>query len=220
MTDSLCVTCPVLRSKSSPRKPNRPYVCDGCRQRLAADLAAIGPAYADLDPAPVRGTSEILSRAFGPSYPLNLDELSPLLAGYGTPRSILGTLCRIVAEDLTLDLPPDSVTLMAEWLGLHLTRICDEHPAVDDLARDIRQIAGELHVYERAADKAGQRVGRCPRTRYDDGDPCNTPLACDPYDTRITCPRCGTSWDRDAGGWVKLRAAQLEREGEWTSTAA
>lgn len=219
MSDALCIVCPVFRPRSDPREPRRPYVCDGCRKRLAADLAAIGPAYADLDPAPVRSSSEILTRVFESKPPLNLNELSPRLSGYGTPRSILGTLCRIVAEDLTLDLPPDSITLMCEWLGLHLDRLCDEHPAVDDLARDIRQIAGELHVYERAADKTGERVGRCPRTRYDDGDPCAAPLACDPFDSRITCPRCGASWDRDAGGWVKLRAAQLEREGQWTVVA-
>jgi len=218
LSELLCVTCPVLRAKSQPRRPNRPLVCDGCRKRLAADLAAIIPAYADLDPAPVRGMSEILTRVFESKPPLNLNELSPRLSGYETPRAILSTLCRIVAEDFALDLPYDSVSLMAEWLGLHLERLCDEHPAVDDFARDIRQIAGELHVYERAADRTGERVGRCPRTRYDDGDPCNTPLACDPYISRITCPRCGASWDRDAGGWVKLRAAQLEREDQWQSS--
>ncbi len=209
----LCIVCPVLRSKSSPRKPNRPHVCDGCRERLAVDLAAIGPAYADLDPAPVRGQSEILTRVFESKPPLNLNELSLEGPGLGTPRAILSTWCRSIAEDLGHELPPDSVAAMADWLGARLVRLCDEHEAVDDLAADIRQIAGELHVYERAAEKRGHSAGRCPRQRYDDGDPCNAPLACDPFDSRITCPRCGTSWDRDAGGWVKLRAAQLEREG-------
>lgn len=221
MSEVLCVVCPVLRSKSNPRRPDRPMVCNGCRDRLAEDLAAIGPAYADLDPAPVRGASEILTRVFESKPPLNLNELSLQGPGTGTPRMILGTLCRIVAEDFALELPADSVTLMAEWLGVRLTRLCDEHPAIDDFARDIRQIAVELHVYERAAEKRGHSAGRCPRRRYDDdSEPCGAPLSCDPYDTRITCPRCGASWDRDAkdkagvGGWIKLRAAQMEREGQ------
>lgn len=214
MTDT-CLCCPVLRPHSTARRPNRVNVCDGCRERLARDLAAISTAFYDPDYKPVRGTSEILTRVFESKPPLDLNELSPRLDGFGTPQAILSTLCRIAAEDLDVPLPEhDTVRTMVDWLGLHLGQLCDEHMAIDDFARDIKQLAGELHVYERAADKAGERVGRCPRQRYDDGDPCGAPLACDPFDSRITCPRCGTSWDRDAGGWVKLRAAQLERLGE------
>lgn len=213
MTDT-CLCCPVLRRHSTPRRPNRPNVCDGCRERLQRDLAAISTAYYDDEYQPVRGTSEILTRVFESKPPLDLTELSLRGDGFGTPRAILSTLCRAAAEDLELgELPADNIREMVGWLGRHLQQLCDEHMAVDEFARDIRQVAGELHVYERQAAKAGERVGRCPRQRYDDGDPCGAPLACDPYDSRITCPRCGTSWDRDAGGWVKLRAAQLEREG-------
>ena len=68
----LCVTCPVYRPKSQPRRPNRPQCCDGCRERMATDLAALPAAYAAVDPEPVKGISEIRTRAFESRPPGNI----------------------------------------------------------------------------------------------------------------------------------------------------
>lgn len=206
MSEALCVVCPTFRPSSSPRHPRTPQVCDRCRERLHDDLKAIAPAYAELDPAAVRGVSEILTRVFESKPPLNLNDLSLLCPGEDTPLGVLDFWVRDWALDLDQTPPQCTVVEMSGWLLTRLEWACDQHPAIDEFAGNIRDVAGALHVYQRAAEKRGYSAGRCPQHRG--GWPCDTPLYLDPYDTVIECSRCHTKWHRRDGGWIHLRTQQ------------
>lgn len=205
MTEALCVCCAVFWPKGQPRKPNTPQVCDSCRRRLATDLAAIPEAYSFVDPDPVRGVTEIRSRVFESKPPLNINALSLLGPGSDTPPAKLYFWTHDWALLLEHDQPDPYVTTMSAWLTVRLSWACDLHPAVDEFARDIRELAGELRAY--GGKERGEAVGRCPRDRG--GERCNTQLFVDPYVDEIECSRCHMKWKRKAGEWMHLRAQQL-----------
>lgn len=201
----LCVTCVVLRPKGKPREPNTPNVCDGCRERLDQDLQALPDAYALVDVEPVRGMSEIRSRAFESRPPLSITALSLLGPGWDTPPAILIAWAGDWANRLDHTAPGETLSETARWLWVRLSWACGNHPNVDEFASDLRRIAGELHAH--TGRDRGERVGNCPR-QYGD-DHCNTPLYVDPYVDEIECSRCHQKWKRKAGEWMHLRAQQL-----------
>jgi hypothetical protein len=225
MTDAvLCICCPVLRLRATPRRPNTPQVCDGCRARLAAELAGIPDAYALVDAEPGRAALEVLisGRAFESRPPLNIAALSllgpgslrPAQDGCRWPQDQLGdppplVLLDFWAQDwagiIGKELPGPTVTELCRWLGVWLTWACDNHPAVDGFAYDIRDLSRQLRAY--GGRDHGEPVGRCPRNNG--GDRCNTALYVDPYVDEIECSRCHMKWKRKAGEWMHLRAQQL-----------
>lgn len=201
----LCITCTVLRSKGTPHQPHVPMCCNWCRTRLETLLAEIPTAYALIDAEPVRGTSEIRSRAFESRPPLNITALSLLGPGTGTPPAILDFWVQDWAGELNQQLPDPFVTTMCTWLTARLSWACDSHPAIDEFARNMHELSGQLRPFQ-STDR-GERVGRCPRQAGDDR--CNTPLYVDPYVDEIQCTRCKQKWKRKAGEWMHLRAQQL-----------
>jgi len=201
----LCAVCPIYRPKALPRAPRTPQVCDGCRDRIGADLAALPAAYAAVDSEPVRGTSEIRSRAFESRPPLNITALSLLGPGTETPLALLDFWAQDWARELDQTLPPAAVSTIAPWLSARLPWACDQHPAIDEFATHLRSIIGHLRVFE--GKDSGSPVGRCPRQFG--GDRCNTRLFVDPYVDEIQCTRCKQQWKRKAGEWMHLRAQQL-----------
>jgi hypothetical protein len=98
------------------------------------------------------------------------------------------------------------VTSLVGWLLVRLDWACDEHPAVDDFAAEVRDIAHQVHAAARTG-SSGTKVGRCPAVLRDDSR-CGATLRADPYLDRITCPRCSTEWNRNTGGWLRLRGEQ------------
>jgi hypothetical protein len=180
-------------------------VCKICRDRLRADLAALPDAYALVDAEPVRGLSEIRSRAFESRPPLNITALSLLGPGWDTPPAVLATWAQDWAGYLEHDQPDNTVTEVCRWLATRLDWACEHHPAIDEFATDLRRLTGELRAF--AGKDRGERVGNCPRSYGDDH--CNTPLYVDPYVDEIECTRCHMKWKRRAGEWMHLRAQQL-----------
>jgi hypothetical protein len=202
----LCVVCPVLRPKGTPRKPNNPPVCDGCGKRLEADLNALPASYAAVDAEPVRGMTEIRSRVFESKPPLNINALSLLGPGEDTPVAVLDFWAQDWAGILDQPPPAAYVTTMCLWLAARLPWALANHPAIDDFAHSLRELTNALRPYE-GGDDRGEYVGRCPRLLGDDR--CNTPLYVDPYVDQIQCTRCRQQWKRKAGEWMHLRAQQL-----------
>jgi hypothetical protein len=201
----LCCVCPILRAKSTPRLPRTPAVCDGCRDRMSTSLAALPDAYAAVDSEPVRGTSEIRSRAYESKPPLNIAALSLFGPGTHTPLATLDFWVQDWAGYLEQELPEPTVTTMVFWLAARLPWACDSHPAVDDFAADLRDMTGQLRAFE--GKDRGEPVGRCPRLIGEER--CNTPLYVDPYVDEIQCTRCRQNWKRRDGEWMHLRAQQL-----------
>jgi hypothetical protein len=205
VTDLLCVTCPVLRPNANPRRPNNPQVCDGCRDRLGADLAALPDAYALVDTESGRAAGELRASGFESRPPLNITALSLLGPGSDTPPAKLDAWVQDWATYRRTQLPPPSVYAMCAWLAEHLPWACDEHPAIDEFAGDIRDLVGELRAF--TGKDRGESVGRCPRKLGD--STCDTPLFVDPYVDEIQCSRCRMTWKRRAGEWMHLRAQQM-----------
>lgn len=201
----LCLCCAVLRPKGRPHLPRTPHVCDTCRDRLSTDLVALPDTYAQVDADPVRGISEIRSRAYESKPPLNIAALSITGPGADTPLARLDSWAQDWAGMLDQALPGATVYELCGWLSARLPWACDHHPAIDEFAQDVRDITGQLRMF--AGRERGERVGNCPRAYGTDR--CNTALYVDPYVHEIECSRCHMKWKQQAGEWIHLRAQQL-----------
>jgi hypothetical protein len=210
VSDLLCVTCAVLRhlrEGQSPRRPNVPRVCDGCRAHLARMLAEIPDVLLRLSVSPTRGTGEIVTRAFESKAPLNLDALGDRAGiGLGSPLGRLDAWVRDWAEIRREQLPVPTLFAVTTWLSVRLDWACAQHDAVDEFAAELRQIRQALRRWQDEVD--GEDAGRCPRRPGDHR--CDTQLVVDAYQPVITCPRCGASWDRRKGDWLDLRSQQAQ----------
>jgi len=103
-------------------------------------------------------------------------------------------------------LPHATITAMVTWLLVWLDTACDDHPGIDEFAADLLGIVRDVHAAQRTGGP-GEKVGRCPTVLRDEST-CATTLRADPYLNRIACPRCSTTWNRETGGWQRLRARQ------------
>ncbi len=215
MSDLLCVTCPVLRGRHRdgdcrcggcrPRRPDRPPVCEGCRAHLERMLTEIPDVLLGIPYARIWGASEIKSKAYESKPPIDVEALGDLAGiGLGSPLGVLDGWARDWAETRRERLPLPTLYSVTTWLTVRLEWACDQHPAVDEFAQDVRQLRQRLRRWEERQD--GSPVGPCPR-RPDD-QRCGGRLVADPYERTITCPRCGAVWDRETGGWVQLVAQQ------------
>jgi hypothetical protein len=106
--------------------------------------------------------------------------------------------------------PGADLTSIVGWLSNRLDWAFGNHPAIDEFARELKEMTKALKAIAREHDK-GESAGRCP-AKLRDETRCNTRLTVDPYINTITCRRCGTSWDRRRQGWVMLKSAQTEWE--------
>jgi len=227
----LCIVCPAYRA--TPREVSFPQVCDADRDRLAEDLAAV-PGLAALAPGRVeleRGTpGAAVSGSKDPPAPVNLAALGITAPAYrrgvrarwltGPATDQIGLRPPIVTLDQWAadwwatrasgdPVPPPDLAEIVNWLSERLGWACDNHPAIDEFARDVKAMVRALRGIVRQQDPRGEPAGRCP-ARLRDDTRCGTPLYVDPYIDHIACTRCGRQWHRPSGGWVKLRAEQQQ----------
>lgn len=231
-----CVVC-----RNPKRIPNRPMVCDGDRQRLGSMLAEIPDLYARLDAARAgAGSGPKVSGSREAPVPVSLDAVdlaAPARAGSvgirtrgdwstkgGDPDQVgylpvATELDTWVRDWITQEwcpgahLPTPTVAILGGWLRTRLDDACDQHPAVDEFAADVKRVHRSLTRAIGELRNTGERVGTCPSKLRDDTR-CNTTLRADPYVDQIACPRCGTTWPRRQ--WLQLAAAQddVRDEGE------
>lgn len=222
-----CVTCPVLTPSAPPRAPAWPQVCDGDRARLRRDLSGLPDAVASLPREPGTGHGPRVSGTPEPRLPVRLLVVDlTLRANQGSLRpwshrfededqvgplsvaTVLDTWVRdwVETREQREHLPLANVVSLVGWLLNRLDWACDEHPAVDEFASDLRDMVRAVHSAQQLGG-AGEKVGHCPAVLRDDSR-CGAGLRADPYMARITCPRCSTSWNRDTGGWLRLRGEQ------------
>lgn len=236
--ERLCVTCPVLSPSREPRYVERPNVCEGDRLYLADLLAEIPGLVAQttdkIHPEKISGEKVSGSREL--PAPVNLTALGvtqpPYVRGPRTNGSLdvrgaiddqLGIPQPVVILDQWVTdwidypfcrstfLPEPDVTSQTVWLGLWLDAACDEHPAIDEFAREIKDIVRKLRGIVQEVEK-GTFFGLCPR-KLRDGTRCNRRLYVDMYLTdTVKCPRatggCGAEWNRRQGEWVTFRDEQ------------
>lgn len=125
--------------------------------------------------------------------------------------TVLDTWTRDWADSRQLDehLPPATVQALASWLANRIPWAAEYHPAVDEYAKEIRDLLGAL----RAADgETSDRtyLGPCP-VMLDDG-PCSARLYASPWVDIVECPRCATRWEKRQ--WFVLGAAIRQMQAE------
>jgi hypothetical protein len=224
--EHLCIVCPALHPNGDPHHPNTMPVCDGCRARVHRDLTGLPAAYAAL-PAMLRAgrVNDGRGAAFGSRLPVNLGALDLLGPGSATltaigwaelqighlpPLTLLETWAAnwIDVRDMGEHQPNATVAELAGWLLVRLEWAMDHHPAVDEFAADIAAVTRSVWVVSQYGRPKGESAGRCP-TATRDGPRCNTRLTVDPYVDQISCGKCGSTWDRRKGEWLKLRGQQI-----------
>jgi hypothetical protein len=175
-----CVIC-------QRRAYHHPYACGGCRQRIARHLLEIGE------------LAQILPAALDQHH-LDIIDLSyPPRGGAGAPgihdpnRDQRGKIAVAARLDLwardwisTLPnigehLPAPTVAELTKWLYVRSMTACDEHPAIDDFAAELRAIITDM------------------RNGID--------LNLTPVHYKAPCPYCGTqTLQRERGAdWIECK---------------
>lgn len=227
MTELLCILCSIHHPHptQNPRRPTQPPVCDGCRTRLTENLRSIPGALAGVrdNIEPSRTGAERRTVGYESRPPLSIPALSELQHGSvipskeGTrwPQDQLGTVPAWellwwwmqdwagIRRESCPESPPG---MLVEWLLERVEWACNEHPAVDEFAQDVRDLVRSLRAFSPKGQ--GEAAGRCPRKKGEER--CDTPLYVDPYVDTIRCTRCGTEWKRREGQWMHLKAQQNE----------
>jgi hypothetical protein len=220
----ICTLCVVYRRE--PIYAERPQVCEWCRTRLDRDLALLAGTYAMLPAALIPGasTGQHVSGTRTPPLPVRVDALSLLGPGSAAVADTNGDQTGALPTAVLVDqwatdwrdtrlqgerLPAPTVARLVDWLRARLDWACDHHPAVDEMADEVRRHLGELRRVVEGATRPGVGLGACPRP--DDGGTCGGRLAMDELDIDlIRCHGCGHCWARRGGGWLRLRAQQEE----------
>lgn len=191
----MCVHC---------RGPSEARACEACLTRLDGQLAEVGELWLELDPVPGGPEGGRRSPGWGSRSPARDDVIC--LTDWRSDVSVaraLAQACRFPALRANLRAPgtvPGMITL------LRLAWVLDLLSAADAAAVDTTL------AHLRAATNRAERtvpVGPCPVEIPDpDGaEPirCAAPLRAPLHGPRITCPECGTRWERDQ--WPALAAA-------------
>jgi len=157
MTEHRCVTCAQLRA-GEPRIYERAQCCEGCRPRLRSMLAEVVEHFAQVDPRKGSRKAERVSGSRTPPLPLLVDPLDlrmpPHLDTVYDPHgdqtgeisvaTKLEAWCRDWQTHWWASLPAPTVGQLAQWLSIRLELACDEHPAVDEFAADLRELIRTL----------------------------------------------------------------------------
>lgn len=129
-------------------RPSVPRVHEGCAERVRQNLLALPGLYRQLGDALVPGRRGGGGRSGTRTAPLPCNEDALSLRSRGGIEGVLATwaadLCDREGWTLTqYGSVEAAVDGYAELLLMNLRMLCDEHPAVKELADELRQISGQ-----------------------------------------------------------------------------
>jgi hypothetical protein len=171
-------------------KPARERVHRGCRQHMADALDELPSLYRQLADALLpsrRGDGPAVSGTPGRGLPGG-DALD--LRARGGIEGVVGGWAREICERERWEIPQcQSVQAVVDWacatLALNLGMICDEHPAVKEIADELRQITGQARRIV-TGEKPPRRIGvACA---------CGHTLRVTLDTTGVKCPSCSTQY--------------------------
>jgi hypothetical protein len=121
-------------------------------------------------PIPIR--VNVIDLAGPPRVPSLTDAARPWLDdqdGFLSAATVLDLVCRDVRDTLFPDqhLPGGSVDAMVGWLRNRLDDVCDRHPAVAELASQIKDLRGALRAVADESDPPPERCDGIPCQRCD-----------------------------------------------------
>ncbi|WP_412079005.1 hypothetical protein ACLF6K_37310 [Streptomyces xanthophaeus] len=169
------------------RNPSTVRVHPGCEERLDAGLAALPQLYRALEQhlAPTRNNDN--GRAASRTAPLPVNERVLDLRARGGIEGVVTTWERDARETLGWDLAPfrgdvqQTVDGAVTFLRAQVPWFCDAHPAVFELAQDIRRLKAECDAII-----GGER----PPRRIPVTCPCGTVLRITLDTPGARCPGC------------------------------
>jgi hypothetical protein len=171
-------------------KPARTRVHRGCREQMAEALRELPALYRQLGDAltPGRRGGDGRSGTRTAPIPCNLDSLD--LRGRGGIEGVVGGWARDLCEREEWDVPDyQSVQAVVDWscaiLGINLTLLCDEHPAIKEMASELRQISGQARRIV---------TGEKPPRRVPVQCACGHVLRVTLDSPGVRCPACETSY--------------------------
>lgn len=215
MTTLYAKTCVIC----TRRPPEWSLCCAGCTQRMRHNLLALVDEYALLDARPGASTGQRVSGTRTAPLPLRLDVLNLVGPGSATvtdPHADqTGDLPTLVWLEQWVDdwrdvrgqgehRPDPIITGLVSWLLRRLDWAADEHPAIDEFARELGKQLGALRAANRTDEPKPERqeVGLCPQL-LDHGQVCGTTLYRYPRLSNIVCDGCGGEW-RQGPQWLWL----------------
>ncbi|MFB6977727.1 hypothetical protein [Streptomyces scopuliridis] len=130
-------------------KPSKTRVHDGCREHIKANLLALPGLYRALEEELTpgrRGNSGGRPGTHGAPIPVSLEVLD--LRARGGIEGVLGGWARDVCDRENWTVPAlGTIEAIIKWgaglLLANLPMICDEHPAIREIADELRQITGQ-----------------------------------------------------------------------------
>ncbi|WP_045563009.1 hypothetical protein [Streptomyces sp. FxanaA7] len=171
-------------------RPARERVHPGCQARIADNLRELPQLYRQLGDAlqPSRRGGDGRTGSRSAPLPCNAEALD--LRSRGGIEGVVGGWARDLCERERWDIPAyQSVVAIVDWacsiLGLNLAMICDEHPAVRELAAEIAQ----------TADQARRIItGEKPPRRVPVACPCGHTLRVTLDTAGVRCPACSAQY--------------------------
>jgi hypothetical protein len=195
----ICVCC-----QHPDRDVETGQVCPGCAHRIACDLRDIADLYVQVSVYPGSGaTGPRVSGSREAPLPLRVDALDLTMpARGGTVHDLHGDQIGHVAVASVLDQwvedwrehrgkgerrpEPPTVVILAAWLGLRLGDACDDHPAIDEFAADVRRLCRVLRMVTGDGPVRPERLpAPCPG--------CDL-LALTRDHAGVRCRACGEDW--------------------------
>lgn len=175
-------------------KPSRPRVHPGCEERMRANLEALPGLYRQLADVltPGRRGGPVVSGSRTAPLPCSLDALD--LRNRGGIEGVVGGWARDLCERENWTVPDyGNVRAIIDWackiLTVNLPMICDEHPAVKEIASELRTIRSQA---ERLI------TGETPPIRVPVACACGNILHVTLDMDGIRCTRCQEQYDHQA----------------------
>lgn len=193
--EHLCAIC-------RRRQYERAQVCNPCRRWLTADLgqiaglslllpAAVAPANGNEGGLPIRVTVVDLTLANASTEPIHDDRGDQI--GEVPIRGRLGSWVRdwIETRGIGEREPVPTIPVLVSWLLVRLPDECDQHPAIGEFAREIRQLLATIRRVLSMEKPQTVRYGApCPR--------CGTKTLMRAVGAEwIECGDCGRLWTEE-----------------------
>lgn len=216
MTQPETVPCVICRW----RQPYNGYVCGPCRMRLGHQLREITIIYPVLPAALAEHPDAVVDLtlpARGGASTNTVYDPDHLQTGDLPVAARLDSWVIDFAEHLGLisALPVPTVFRLGKWLDQHREWACDSHPAVDEFAREIRQILADVRRALSRDDSPTRYEALCPycHTKTLQRQPGGDWIECSGHDG------CGRLWTEDEYGLL-AHAAIAEEDLLTTAEAA
>lgn len=234
LEEGLCCVCAQLRPNHQPRRYDTPNACNGCRRHLATMLDEIPDRYAKLPANLIRSSSGWNARVTGGEVTAALpfvEDVHDLLGAvdertahdqaeqvgyrsvatilYGWVRDFCGIRDRGETGVATTDPSPLIVGIMARWLRERVDWACDQHPAVDEFAADMRRLHHALGRFTGSKEPKPEPCLGVPCKRCD--FKALVKLADGSGDVECQNPDCRMVYRADEyERWVRLVAAAVK----------